>query len=386
MSNKKININNYEEFALDYLEGNLDNETLKVFVSFLEQNPEIKKEINEIAGFNFETESHSFDNKFLLKKSPVEGLSYFEYLVVSDIENTISDNEKDELELILTKQNKKFADYNLFSKTKLTNNDDIYKSKIELKNSPIEDLSYFEYLAISNLEGTITDKEKAELNSILKNDRQKTLDNKLFAKTILTPENIVFENKSSLKKSKIFTLKNIQLAVTSIAALFIVFIGIKFVFDNISEQKIKHIQQSYANIAIKSQNDIIAREVSKDTIIQNDVLIEHVFQIADNKEQNIDTLQSVFADIDDETLLNQKKLCFNCQDLPKIDNAIQKYSLINSGKYNLKDNINLSSIVNLAFKSFDAMTESNYNMKLAVDKSNKRVEFDIKEKSFAVAY
>ena len=392
MSNKKININNYEEFALDYIEGSLNAETLKAFELFLEQNPTIKEELKELEDFNFETETekYDFDNKFELKNSPIEGLSYFEYLTVSNIEKIISAKEKNELEIILTNQDEKIDEYKLFSKTKLTNND-IYKSKTDLKNSPIEDLSYFEYLAISNIEGTITNKEKVDFDSILEKDTTKKDEYKLFEKTLLTSEKVVFPNKSSLRKSKIFTLKNVQRTVTSIAALFIVFIGIKFVLDNVSEQRTKYLQQSYANIAVKPQNDILAREISKEYLVHDDNKNEQAFQIHNTNIQNADTIQPVrenklIVNMDDETSLNQKKICFNCQDLPHIDNALQKYSLEYDTKYNIRENLNLASIINLAFKSFDAMTESNYNMKLAVDKNNKRVEFDIKEKSFGVAY
>lgn len=40
-----INLKNYEEFALDYLEGNLSNEQRRDFEAFLETQPEIKTEI-----------------------------------------------------------------------------------------------------------------------------------------------------------------------------------------------------------------------------------------------------------------------------------------------------------------------------------------------------
>jgi len=360
--NINININNYEEFAIDYIEGNLNAETLKAFELFLEQNPNI----------SFKIEKHKLNNKFELKKSPIEGLSYFEYLAVSNIEKTISAKEKNE---------------------KLTNSE-IYKFKTNLKKSPIEDLSYFDYLAISNIEGTITNKEKTELDSILKIDATKKDEYKLFAKTILNSEKIVFQNKSSLKKLKIFTLKNIQRTVVSVAALFIVFIGIKFILNNVSQQRTKYFQQSYANIAIKPQNNILAREISKEYLVQDIIKNEQAFQIKNinnNDVQNTDssevlTTNKLIVNMDNETSLNRKKICFNCQDLPQINNALQKYSLEYNNKHNLRENLNLASIVNLAFKSFDVMTESNYNMKLAVDKNNKRLEFDIKEKSFAVAY
>ena len=391
--NINININNYEEFAIDYIEGNLNAETLKAFELFLEQNPNIREEFVGFEDFNFKIEKHKLNNKFELKKSPIEGLSYFEYLAVSNIEKTISAKEKNELENILTQQNEKIDDYKLFSKTKLTNSE-IYKFKTNLKKSPIEDLSYFDYLAISNIEGTITNKEKTELDSILKIDATKKDEYKLFAKTILNSEKIVFQNKSSLKKLKIFTLKNIQRTVVSVAALFIVFIGIKFILNNVSQQRTKYFQQSYANIAIKPQNNILAREISKEYLVQDIIKNEQAFQIKNinnNDVQNTDssevlTTNKLIVNMDNETSLNRKKICFNCQDLPQINNALQKYSLEYNNKHNLRENLNLASIVNLAFKSFDVMTESNYNMKLAVDKNNKRLEFDIKEKSFAVAY
>lgn len=42
-----INIHNYEEFALDYLEGNLSEPELTAFSNFLNKNPEVRQELED---------------------------------------------------------------------------------------------------------------------------------------------------------------------------------------------------------------------------------------------------------------------------------------------------------------------------------------------------
>lgn len=65
----KVELHNYELFALDYVEGRLVGDDLSAFLKFLEKHPEIKDEIDslnpEMIGFESNAE---FDLKTVLKK------------------------------------------------------------------------------------------------------------------------------------------------------------------------------------------------------------------------------------------------------------------------------------------------------------------------------
>ncbi len=54
----KINKINYEQFAIDYLEGNLTGEDLKEMKTFLQKNPEVKAELDEMQLFYLEPEDN----------------------------------------------------------------------------------------------------------------------------------------------------------------------------------------------------------------------------------------------------------------------------------------------------------------------------------------
>jgi len=63
-----INIHNYENFAMDYLEGNLDNSTKSAFEKFLQLHPSIKIEIESLSGFQVSMIDDEFPEKESLKK------------------------------------------------------------------------------------------------------------------------------------------------------------------------------------------------------------------------------------------------------------------------------------------------------------------------------
>lgn len=118
----KINRNNYEEFMLDYIEGNLDAENKRAFEIFLSDNEDIKTELQGFENFSLTADEISFDEKYLLKKTPISaefGGNYFEEICIADLEKEITQEQKNDLSEILSKQPEKLSEYNSFQKTKL---------------------------------------------------------------------------------------------------------------------------------------------------------------------------------------------------------------------------------------------------------------------------
>lgn len=93
MDTQNININNYEAFLLDYYEGNLDENTTKELLDFLDKHPECKTDgdfINIVVSSN--SEQLPIEQKLNLKKSRT---NYFELLAIKEIEDDLTYEQKE---------------------------------------------------------------------------------------------------------------------------------------------------------------------------------------------------------------------------------------------------------------------------------------------------
>lgn len=98
---------NYESFFIDYLDGNLNNKQMADLELFLQQNPDLAAELQEIEAVPFTADlpQASFEAKALLKKSPIDDqMSYTDYLIVAKTEHEITANETRELNKLTAKQ------------------------------------------------------------------------------------------------------------------------------------------------------------------------------------------------------------------------------------------------------------------------------------------
>ena len=134
-----IHKGNYEQYAMDYIENKLSADLKNDFELFLEQNPEIKQEIDEIKFLEIEQEPNVvLQDKTSLKKSPIEGITYTEYLLIGKIENQLSKNESKELDKLVNNNSKVAQDFFSFQKTILPPTEKIvYPFKNSLKKSNI---------------------------------------------------------------------------------------------------------------------------------------------------------------------------------------------------------------------------------------------------------
>lgn len=91
----KINIENYEAFLLDYMEGNLSTEDLVSLQMFAAQHPHLNIDLNDLELVELETEKIHFNEKENLKKPLVSDEQFVAY-----IENELSQKEKQNLDTI----------------------------------------------------------------------------------------------------------------------------------------------------------------------------------------------------------------------------------------------------------------------------------------------
>ncbi len=203
-----INKNNYEIWFLDYFEGNLSEEEIRILYDFLDENPELKME---------------FEDFELLSLNP---------------ENVIF-NKKDNL-----KQN--------------------------LNINTIADLDEFETLAVKELEGDISKEEKAELDSILRFSEVRNKEFKAFNHTVLKPEkNRIFENKESLKRKPGLVVPLWVKIVTPVAAVLLLLIFAKNIINDKpakienNVQVVENDNKNKTNNIDKIDQDIIAKPVTQ---------------------------------------------------------------------------------------------------------------------------
>ncbi len=133
----KITRENYEEYFLDYLEGNLDKNLLNEFKNFLVQNPDLKDELENTGNFKAEPESFTFLKKENLFKSRYEHETEFNKAAVARMEGDLTDTETEEFEKFLKENPEKLYEAELFEKTRLTADETIvFRNKSTLYRQP----------------------------------------------------------------------------------------------------------------------------------------------------------------------------------------------------------------------------------------------------------
>jgi len=123
----KINLNNYEAFMIDYLEGNLSAEDSSALKDFAVLHPELELNFDEEL-ITLEKENISFYEKENLK------VDFKEEFVIGFMENILNEREK-EYANGLAKNNNPFKhELNLYKKTIVRPDEDIiYENKAALK-------------------------------------------------------------------------------------------------------------------------------------------------------------------------------------------------------------------------------------------------------------
>jgi hypothetical protein len=134
----EINRQNYELYLLDYIEGNLPDNMELAVLTFLNNNPDIAKDVKELTENIFSPETIKFSPKESLKKNPLQdipGISKFEQLSIAYLENEISAWELNDLNNAISLSEEKNKEHKLIQKTKLqADYAIIFKGKNQLKH------------------------------------------------------------------------------------------------------------------------------------------------------------------------------------------------------------------------------------------------------------
>ena len=129
----QIDRSNYEIWFIDWLDGNLNSLQVEHLKQFLNENPDLREEYNDLTPVNLVSPVISFWNKEHMKKSPSDILpSQFEYLCAAYLENDLSDDQQTELKEIIDLYADKKKTFDQVQNTRLAPPEISYKHKSRL--------------------------------------------------------------------------------------------------------------------------------------------------------------------------------------------------------------------------------------------------------------
>jgi hypothetical protein len=125
---------NYEIWLIDYLDGNLNPQQEKELIGFMDVNPDIKEEFEELSQYIIKPAETFFTSKELLKKS-VSDLSdtQFELLCVAASEKDLSVRQRNEMQAIIDENPARRKTFTLINSIKLVAPDINYNKKSTLR-------------------------------------------------------------------------------------------------------------------------------------------------------------------------------------------------------------------------------------------------------------
>ncbi len=284
----KINIHNYEKYAIDYLDGNLDFETRKEFELFLSENPQVAEELNDIETITLSRPNITFENKDFLKKSEIEDISHIEYLIISEIEGLATDKEKQELKELIESDSRTKLLYKQFLKTKLSPETVIFEDKNKLKKTKVVVMPSLLTIAVAAslillfwifgrtnnqqnaIFGKMTDFDLISINNLQK--QKESLLAKMPVIDTITNKNIITQNNTHSNINHIIHSNN----QTQQTGTFYVQENIFVENDNIAPKQIRILEAlpepDIKYLKISNQNLVVDKGVIKPVKLANKVI------------------------------------------------------------------------------------------------------------------
>lgn len=130
---------NYEAFYIDFLDGTLSQEMEKAFLEFLEANPDLQLEGDDLPVLSATDEGLSGLEKQLLKHAEEQPLiitaQNIEYALIAQLEGQLSADEEKNLQLWLSNHPEYIREQALYAKTRVVPAAVIYENKEDLYQS-----------------------------------------------------------------------------------------------------------------------------------------------------------------------------------------------------------------------------------------------------------
>jgi hypothetical protein len=129
----QIDRSNYEIWIIDWLDGNLSGLQVEQLEQFLNVNPDLYEELEDLKTFILKPSSKSFSQKEQLKRSATEiSSAQFEYLCIAFLENDLSSDQQAEMTEIIARNPEKQRSFELFKKIRLVPGPAKYKHSKKL--------------------------------------------------------------------------------------------------------------------------------------------------------------------------------------------------------------------------------------------------------------
>lgn len=198
---ENINLNNYEAYFLDYLEGNLSLEATGDLLLFLEAHPELKEELEiDLDELRLSVSEAHLPSKDLLKRDEFDlSIESIDELIVADLEGDLSAKQHDELMSFIALHQLEDV-YQTHRKVKLIpSQEEKISSELLLSSLTIE-ASTIDDVLIARTEGLLTSFEDKLVDTyVAEHSLQAKL--KAYQATYLHADiTEVFEDKASLKQ------------------------------------------------------------------------------------------------------------------------------------------------------------------------------------------
>jgi hypothetical protein len=147
----EINRSNYELWLIDWLDSNLPDLQVEQLKFFLNENPDLLEEVNELNQLILKPSENSFTQKVQIIKSSSDLYdSQFDYLCIALNENDLNTEQKTELLEIIDNDNDKKRRFDLLRKIKLIPGSDSYKNKRKIiKITPLQKIIRNSFIGLS---------------------------------------------------------------------------------------------------------------------------------------------------------------------------------------------------------------------------------------------
>lgn len=240
-----INLDNYEAFFLDYLEGNLADDSRRELAVFLNMHPELKEELDlDLEELTLEVETESFDAKSILKADasvvPITKAN-IEELIIAQIEGQLSAEQGQKvMEYVhANRLDRMMAAYEatilqMDESERFENKAGIRSAVVTILTEEINASNQEDFM-IAYQEDVLTEPERLAVDQyVRKNGLEQSL--AAFGKVQLQADlNEIFSEKSSLKKRIGFIIP-LYARVASVAAIGLLLWGLSYDWNPVTNE------------------------------------------------------------------------------------------------------------------------------------------------------
>ncbi len=283
-----INRENYEIFFMDYLDGQLSPEQLEALHLFLDNNPDLKAELEEMSGFKLKPINTSFPDKASLKKTPdlpEINLSNIDTFLLHELEGNLSDEQLKQLNSFLQLHPELKPQRESWLRTKLVADNTLSVDKAPL--IAFNGQQDFETTCIAYLEGDLSAEDTTAFEALIEDNETAFVIFTSFQKSQLPAQDIIFENKASLKQSEGRVIPIWWRQAVAVAAILLIgWLVLPDMFDRARTKQtaspLEDTEPGKTDVALDDKQIDSTNSVAPDPLVANDVII-----VPDEKEDEI---------------------------------------------------------------------------------------------------